>query len=208
MRRLIPHLHPLLCLAAFLSSAFQAFGVYNVHAQSAITEGGVIGLVLVIHHWLHISPAFSGFVLNGLCYLVGFKTLGKEFLGYSAVGALGFSIGYRFFEQSPPLWPWLCGMPLAAVLLGALFVGIGTGICVWAGGAANGDDALAMSFSKLLRLDIRWVYLFTDLSVLLLSLTYIPLHRILYSIITVVLSGQIIGLLQRLPKPVSLQKSE
>lgn len=200
MRRFLPQLNPLLCLAAFLSSAFQAFGIYHVHAQSAITEGGILGLVLLLHHWLHISPAFSGFVLNGLCYLIGFRTLGKNFLGYSAIGAMGFSIGYRIFEQFPPLWSGLSAMPLTAALLGALFVGIGTGICVWAGGAANGDDALAMSFSRLLHMDIRWVYLFTDLSVLLLSLSYIPVQRIVFSLITVVVSGQIIGLMQKLPR--------
>ena len=38
------------------------------------------------------------------------------------------------------------------------------------------------------------VYLFSDLTVLLLSLTYIPLEKILCSLLTVVLSGQIIDL--------------
>ncbi len=44
------------------------------------------------------------------------------------------------------------------------------------------------------------MYLFSDLTVLLLSLTYIPLQRILYSLITVILSGKLIGLIQRVGK--------
>ena len=32
-------LKPINCLTAFLSSAFQAFGIYNIHALSDITEG-------------------------------------------------------------------------------------------------------------------------------------------------------------------------
>ena len=59
-----------------------------------------------------------------------------------------------------------------------------------------GDDALAMSLSALLHVDIRWVYLASDLCVLALSLTYIPLKRIAFSLLTVVLSGQIIGWIQ------------
>ena len=72
-------LKPSYCIIAFLSSAFQAFGMYNVHALSGVTEGGVLGLVLLIDHWLSISPALSGFVLNAACYLLGWRTLGKTF---------------------------------------------------------------------------------------------------------------------------------
>ena len=74
-----------------------------------------------------------------------------------------------------------------------MFVGVGVGICVRVGGAPGGDDALSMSLSKLTKKDIQWIYLFSDLIVLGLSLTYIPLRRILYSLLTVILSGQIIG---------------
>ena len=48
---------------------------------------------------------------------------------------------------------------------------------------------------------IQWVYLMTDLIVLGLSISYIPLTRIGYSILTVILSGQIVGILQRIPLP-------
>jgi GTP-binding protein YchF len=84
-------------------------------------------------------------------------------------------------------------MPLLSAIIGALFVGVGVGICVRCGGAPSGDDALGMSLSALLKVNIKWIYLFTDITVLLLSLSYIPLPRILCSLITVTLSGQIIG---------------
>ena len=35
------------------------------------------------------------------------------------------------------------------------------------------------------------------LAILLLSLSYIPLRRIVYSLLTVILSGQIIGIIQK-----------
>ena len=52
------------CLILFLASAFQAFGMYNIHALADITEGGVLGAVLLIEYWLHVSPAVSSFLLN------------------------------------------------------------------------------------------------------------------------------------------------
>ena len=68
-----------------------------------------------------------------------------------------------------------------------------------AGGATTGDDALAMSLSRILKWDIQWVYLITDFTVLGLSLTYIPLGKLVYSFLTVLLSGQIIGWIQKIP---------
>jgi uncharacterized membrane-anchored protein YitT (DUF2179 family) len=179
-----------------LSSAFLAFGLYHVHAVSGVTEGGVLGLTLLLLQWFELSPAITGFIANALCYLLGWRVLGKDFIVYSAISTVAFAISYRIVEQFPPLWPQLYEMPLAAALLGAVFVGVGTGLCVRMGAAPSGDDALAMSLAPLLRVKIQWVYLVSDLLILSLSLTYIPLARIAYSLLTVVLSGQIIGFLQ------------
>ena len=194
-------LNPKACLLALVSSAFLAFGLYHIHALSGVTEGGVLGMTLLLHHWFSISPALSGFLMNAACYVTGWKTLGKSFIAYSAISTLGFSLAYWLCEQFPPLWPALADMPLAASLLGAVFVGVGAGFSIKAGGAPSGDDALAMSISSITPLKIEQVYLISDLTVLALSLTYIPLTRLVYSLLTVVLSGQIIGLIQRLKLP-------
>lgn len=190
-------LKPANCLTAILSSAFQAFGMYHIHAAADITEGGVLGLTLLLEHWFGISPALSGAVLNATCYLLGWRLLGKEFIGYSLLAAAGFSIGYGICEQFPPLWPVIGEMPLTAAVAGAMFIGIGAGLCVRAGGATCGDDALAMSLSHLLKIPIQHIYLVSDLTVLGLSLSYIPLQKIAWSLLTVILSGQIIGFMQK-----------
>jgi uncharacterized membrane-anchored protein YitT (DUF2179 family) len=196
---MLPKLKPANCAMAFFSSAFQAFGIYHIHSVSQITEGGVLGLTLLLDHWFSISPAISGFLLTGLCFLLGWKTLGKSFIVYSLIAAAGFSSGYAIFQQFPRLFPQIATYPLAASITGGLFIGIGAGLCVRAGGATTGDDALAMSLSRISGWDIQWIYLFTDLSVLLLSLSYIPMEKILYSLLTVLLSGQIIGWIQKTP---------
>ena len=58
-----------------------------------------------------------------------------------------------------------------------------------------------MSLSHLTKKNIQWIYLASDLIVLALSLSYIPLNKILYSLLTVILSGQIIGWIQKLKIP-------
>ncbi|HIT33755.1 MAG TPA: YitT family protein [Candidatus Faecousia intestinigallinarum] len=192
-------LSPSKWLLSMLGSAILAFGLYNIHSVSAVTEGGVLGLTLLLQHWIHLSPAITGLLLNASCYLFGWRTLGKKFLLYSIVSTISFSLGYALCQQFPPLWPEIARHPLLAAITGALFVGVGAGLCVRVGGAPSGDDALAMSLARLTGLGIQWIYLACDLIVLLLSLSYIPLARIGYSLLTVLLSGQIIGFLQRMP---------
>ncbi len=160
----------------------------------------MLGATLLLEHWFHISPALSSFVMNALCFLLGWRILGKSFIAYSLIAACGYSLGYGICEQFPPLWPGIVDIPLLAAILGALFIGVGAGLCVRAGGATSGDDALAMSLSHMTKIPIQWIYLISDLTVLGLSLSYIPLRRILYSLLTVVLSGQIIGWVQKIPK--------
>ena len=197
---MLPKLRISNCFVLLVGSVIQAIGIYNIHSLADVTEGGVLGLTLLLQHWFEISPAVSSLVLNLVCYAIGWRTLGKEFIGYSLVSICIYSLCYGILEQFPPLWPDIAQFPLLAALLGALFIGIGAGLCVRAGGATAGDDALAMSFSHLFRWPIERIYLVSDLTVLLLSLSYIPLRRIAYSLLTVVLSGQIIGLIQKVHK--------
>lgn len=176
-----------------LGACVLAFGLFNVHSQSQITEGGVLGMTLLLQHWLKISPGISGFLMDMTCYAVGFRLLGKAFLKNAVVASCGFSFFYNIFEYWGPVLPSLSDQPLFAALLGGLFVGVGVGLVVRAGGASGGDDALALIIVKLTKLPIAKAYFATDFVVLMLSLSYIPVMKILCSLVTVTLSSFIIG---------------
>ena len=197
LKKTLPHLTWGNIGLSVIGGAILAFGLHNVHALSGVTEGGILGATLLFRHWFGVSPAVSGLIMNAICYLIGLKTLGAAFIAYSAISGGSFSLFYAIVEQFEPLWPSLANYPLLAAVLGAVFVGVGVGLGVRAGGAPSGDDALAMSLSDLLRWPIQRGYLITDLTVLALSITYIDLPRLLCSLLTVLLSGKIIGLVQR-----------
>lgn len=176
-----------------LGSAILSFGLYNVHSQSQITEGGVLGMTLLLKHWLDLSPGISGLVMDSLCYFFGYKMLGKQFLKNAIVASCGFSFFYRLYEFFGPVLPPLGAYPIVAALLGGILVGVGVGLVVRAGGASGGDDALALVIAKLTKCNIAKAYLVTDFAVLTLSLSYIPFAKIFYSLITVTISSWIIG---------------
>lgn len=173
-----------------------SFGIHNIHQQTGITEGGVIGLMLFIEHWIRISPALITPVLDAACYLLAFKYLGGRFIKISAISTLSVSFFYKVWEQFPLMLPDLSAYPLAAAVLGGIFVGVGVGLIIRQGGSSGGDDALALTISHVTHMRLARAYLFTDLVVLGLSLSYIPVSRIIFSVITVTISSFLIDRIQ------------
>ncbi len=179
-----------------IGSAIFTFGVHNIHNVTGITEGGIIGLVLFGNHWFGIPSSIVSPVLDCLSYAVAFKVLGGGFLGWSAMATVSVAGFYRLWESMPHMLPNLTDRPLLAAVLGALFVGVGVGLVIRQGASAGGDDALALSISKITGWRVGRCYLFTDLSVLALSLTYIPVVKIAFSLITVTISSAVIDVVK------------
>ena len=173
-----------------------SFGIHNIHQQTGITEGGVIGLMLLAEHWLGVSPAYITPVLDISCYILAFKYLGGRFIKTSVISTVSVSLFYKVWELFPPMPPNLLPYPLLASLCGGAFVGIGVGIIVRQDGSSGGDDALALTISRVTHWRLSRCYLFTDFVVLGFSLTYIPFSKIVFSIITVTISSYLIDRVQ------------
>lgn len=179
-----------------LGAMICSFGIHNIHQRTNITEGGMIGLMLLVEHWLKVSPAYITPVLDVACYLLAFRFLGGNFIKISILSTAFVSGFYKIWEQFPPMLPDLSGQPLLAAVLGGCFVGIGVGLIIRQGGSSGGDDALALTISHTLRWKLSRSYLFTDVTVLILSLSYIPVSRIIYSLVTVTISSYLIDWLK------------
>ena len=188
-------LRRILCI--LLGTAICSFGIYNIHRQTGVTEGGVLGMIVLLNYWFDISPSILSVSLDLLCYVLAFRRLGVRFLIISGVSSLSLSMFFRIWESFPPMLPNFYDRPFIAAVLGALFIGVGVGIVIRNGGSCSGDDALALFISNVTGWRISRAYLVTDFTVLALSLTYIPFNRIFYSLITVTLSSYIIDLIQR-----------
>lgn len=179
-----------------IGTAISSFGVYNIHQLGVITEGGVLGMILLANHWLGISPSITTPLLDIACYSLAFRYLGGTFIRLSAVATLSLASFFRLWEQFPRLLPDMTSTPLLAALCGGIFVGLGVGLIVRQGGSGGGDDALALTISRITKWKIARAYLLTDVTVLALSLSYIPFSRIAFSLITVTVSSLLIGFIQ------------
>ncbi|MEG0095560.1 MAG: YitT family protein [Erysipelotrichaceae bacterium] len=182
-------------LTIILGATILAFGTYNFNYQNHITEGGILGCLLLLKNVFNLSPSFSSVVIDFSLFMFGSKFFGKKFLLYSLLSTLSFSFTYQCFEKIGFIVPSLLDHMLLASIFAGLFVGIGVGIIVRAGGAAGGDDVIALVGSHLTNIKLNWIYLLSDLIVLVLSLTYLSFEQIFYSIIAVCISGKVISLI-------------
>ena len=175
-----------------IGAAILSFGIHNIHQRVNVTEGGVIGLMLFIEHWMKISPSFITPLLDGVCYLIAFKMLGFNFIKLSVISTAFISLFYKLWESLPFMLPNMIDTPLLAAVIGGLFVGVGVGLIVRQGGSSGGDDALALAISKRFKWNLAHCYMFTDFVVLFISLSYIPIVNVLVSLVTVTISSNVI----------------
>lgn len=191
-----------------LGAMICSFGIYNIHQQTGVTEGGVIGAMLLVHHWFGLRPSIITPILDISCYILAYKYLGARFIKISIVSTMSVSLFFKVWEQFPSVLPDLSAYPFAAAILGGIFVGVGVGLIVRQGGSSGGDDALALAISKVTHCRLSKAYMFTDFTVLLLSLSYISFRRIVFSIITVTISSYLIDFVQQFGKYEALELEE
>ena len=105
---------------------------------------------------------------------------------------VSFALGFAITVAEPDLQVLAETVPHISSTVLLVTVGIGVGLIVRQGGSSGGDDALALVIHKLTGWKLSRAYLFTDLTVLLASLSYIPVRRIAFSLVTVTVSSLLI----------------
>lgn len=178
-----------------LGSCILAFGSFNFNYQNGVTEGGVLGLLLLIKNIFDISPSITSLIIDLSLFAFGAKFFGKQFLILSIFSSLSFSSWYKIWESIGFIVPNLTNNMFLASILAGICVGIGIGIIVRAGGAAGGDDVIALVGAKLTSLKVNHIYMITDFIVLILSLSYLSFKQILFSLIAVTISGKVISIM-------------
>ena len=180
-----------------IGATILSFGSYNFNYQNNITEGGVLGLLLLMQHVFNISPSITSVVIDFSLFAIGSKFFGKKFLLYSILSTVTFSTTYKIWENIGFLVPSFTNDMLIGSILAGISVGIGVGLVVRGGGASGGDDVIALLGNKFLKLKVNHVYLITDATVLLMSLIYLDINQIFYSMIAVTISGKIISIIYK-----------
>ena len=88
-----------------LGAAICTFGVHNIHQRADITEGGIIGLMLLLEHWLGIPSAVLTPILDITCYAMAWRYFGGKFIMISMISTIFVSLFYELWSLLPYMLP-------------------------------------------------------------------------------------------------------
>jgi len=190
-------------------NTIMAFALVNIHIPAEITEGGGIGLSILLSKSLSISPAVSPLFIDAALYALGVVILGRGFLRKACFATLTYTSVYALMLKIGPVLPALSEHPGPAAVLGGLLIGLGCALVVTRGGAAGSDDCYALIVSEFTPLSLGGAYFMSDFVILMLSgLLYLPMENVLWSLLTTLISSFTLGQFElHLPEPQPVRRA-
>lgn len=170
----------IICL--LLGTATYGFGLVFLNMANHLAEGGVTGITLILRALFHIDPAYSTLLINIPLIVIGGKILGKHSLLYTILGTT-FLSGWLWIWQRVPLMINLDHDLLIVALLAGVFAGVGSGLVYRVGGTTGGADIIARILERHRGISMGKTLLALDALVLILSLTYLNLVNMMYTLI-------------------------
>lgn len=165
-----------------IGTAIFAFAIVYLNIPNDLAEGGITGITLILRALFGINPALSTLILNIPLIFIGRKYLGVRTFYYTIVGTLALSFWLAVWQKIPIVIDLEHDILIAA-LLGGVITGIGSGLVYRVGGTTGGSDILARILEKYFGISVGRSLLIFDSLVLVASLSYIDLNKMMYTLI-------------------------
>lgn len=179
-----------------IGTSMYGWGLVNVNIPSHLAEGGVTGITLIFRALFHINPALSTLFLNIPLLLLGLRMLGKRALIYTLYGIVGLSF-WLWFWQLYPMHLNLHHDLLISAILAGFFGGLGSGLIYRFGGTTGGTDVIARILEQKLNIPMGKTLFALDVVVLTVSLVYINVVEMMYTLIAAFVFAQLVNFTQK-----------
>jgi uncharacterized membrane-anchored protein YitT (DUF2179 family) len=166
-----------------------AAGINSIIIPQHFLSGGVMGVALVAHYLIPaINAGYAYFLLNIPLFLLGWFSVSRRFILYSAYGTVALSVITAFgrFGTITII------NPILAAILGGIVCGVGCGIILRSQGSAGGLDIVAVYKNKKFGLRIGDTTTFVSAMVLGAGAVFLNFEAALYSLIFVFTNGKVL----------------
>jgi len=183
-------------IAFILGSALYAWSLINVNIPNNLAEGGISGITLILRALFGLNPAYTTLILNIPLLIIGYKLLGRRSIIYTLFGTISLSF-WLWFWQIVPMNPPLHHDALIAAIIAGILGGLGLGIILRFGGTTGGSDVIALVLERKLNLPMGRTIFALDASVLVLSLIYLDIVHMMYTLIMAFVFAQVLNFTQK-----------
>lgn len=178
-----------------VGTAMYGWGLVNINIPNKLAEGGVAGLTLIIRALTGFNPAYSTLLLNIPLVIIGWRILGKRSLIYTLYGIAILSFWIWLWQRIPLTLNLHHDMFIAGILAG-LIAGAGSGLVYRFGGTTGGSDVVARVLEKNFGIPMGKSLLAADVVVLLLSLIYVDVLHMMYTVVASYVFSRVVTITQ------------
>ncbi|WP_203641130.1 YitT family protein [Levilactobacillus andaensis] len=188
-------IHVLDLIMIGVGCAMFAFGLVFFNIANHLADGGISGVTLILRALFGIDPAYSTILINIPLILIGWRFLGRQSLIYTIYGTIMLSV-FLWIWQRVPIVIQLHGDLLLSALGAGVIGGFGSGLLYRYGGTTGGTDIIARIFERFRGVPMGRTLLYLDVIVLLVSLVYIDIQHMAYTLIYSYIFARIVNFTQ------------
>jgi uncharacterized membrane-anchored protein YitT (DUF2179 family) len=181
-------------------TAVYAFGLHYFVLPNQLMEGGLTGIGILFNYAFGWPLSVTTILLNIPLFIIGWRMLGFGQMIHTIVGTVLLSVFLAVMEALIGAG-WLVPFHtrqdyILAALYAGVTLGCGLGVVFRFGGTTGGADILARIAVKKRGWSMGQIILTIDALVIGLSLLFIPIEKVLYTLITVFVAAKLIDVIQ------------
>lgn len=167
--------------------AVDAFGVAVFVLPYHIIIGGATGIGRILSHYSGLPVTGCIWIASIALFLLALVFMGWKYASTIILGSFLDPFFMTAFEQMS-IFKNLTNDPLVAAIFGGLLLGAGVGIVLRAGGSTGGSDVIPVIVHEKLGFRISHVMYVTEISILLIQMTFAQKNEIMLGILMTLLS--------------------
>ncbi|MEJ7625242.1 MAG: YitT family protein [Ferruginibacter sp.] len=163
------------------------FALQGFLVPNKFLDGGVTGLSLLLHELYHINLAFLVVLLNLPLIIAGYFSVSKQFALKTFVSLIMLGLCVLLIP-----YPVITSDKLLISIFGGMFLGLGIGLTMRAGGALDGIEVLALYTVKKTSFTITEIILAFNIIIFSVAALKFGLETALYSVLTYLAASKMI----------------
>ncbi len=175
-----------------IGAMIAAFSIEEFLVPCTIQDGGIVGISIMINNLSGIPLGLMTLALNIPFLLIGMRKLGTKFIVKSAVAMVVFSSSLEIFAPFMDITHEY----LLAVCFGGVFLGIGVGFVIRAGGCLDGTETVAIFLNKRFNLPVGQTVLFFNVVIYTVAGFLFGFDRAMYSLLTYFITSKVIDFVE------------
>lgn len=180
--------------AIVLGNLLCSIALNGFFIPNKLVSGGVGGISIMIHYLTQIPTGLLVFLINIPIFLIGLKTIDKEFAAYSFVSMLFLSFSIELTSDIGK-YNMLDDIILSAIF-GAVFNGVGMGILFRNRVSQGGLDIIAAIFKKKFNINVGTGLMIFNTFIVAISSTLFGIKPAMYTLIAMYIGYQIVDKVQ------------